>query len=135
MIPAVDFFMYCSGVALCLVSTGFTVKLVFSASNKKDDALMTPTRREPVQVPAPDDLGDRLQQFQATRFASPIVRRTLDADAGPLPRPPPLMPPRPLIRRRADVKLQGLPPRKSDQGKVVQLPVKLNTETPPKKEE
>lgn len=45
---------------------------------------------QPVQQPV-DPLVKRLEAFQAERFASPIVQRTLDPDAVPArPVPPPL---------------------------------------------
>lgn len=119
---ATDFFLYCLGISVVLVSTAGALRLM-SPSRPKVSKEQPAPKWEPVPDPTDAGLHGRLQAFQSARYASPIVKRQLGEDVGPRQRPPVAPPPIP-IRRPA-------PPRDPEGDKVVPLPVKMK----PKKEE
>lgn len=131
MPPAINFALFCFGISVCVVSAAYAFKLVMSVFHSSKHTSEHPQKRwEPMTNPGPDGLAERLHAFQTLRYASPIVRRRLDNDAGP--RPPsqrPLPPPIPI--RRPSMSVQ--PPKDPNDDKVVPLPVKMKKE--PKKED
>lgn len=131
---ALDFITYCAGSGIVLVSFGVTVRLMLGAGVRRTQPVpQQPARvedrqpREPVD-PVSEGLVERLHTFQTTRYASPIVRRTLSDDAGP---PPAFSRPRqPVNAPRRHVKA---PPKDEN---VVQFPQKMSrTDEPVTKKE
>lgn len=116
MPPAVDFILYCLGISAILVSTGVSIKLVTGTARSRTSKDQSTPKWEPVPDPTTDGLENRLRTFQSARYASPLVRRQLSADAGP--RPPQPRPPIPIRRPTS--------PKTDD--KVVPLPVKMKKE-------
>jgi hypothetical protein len=129
---AVSFLEYCTGCSIVLLSMGTMVKLVRvgSKSSRTEDSPSKP-KWEPIPDSTADGLHGRLEAFQSARFASPIVQRSLSADAGPtrrdaiypaapmtvLQRPRPIQTPRQTVQTKSTAA-----------SKVVQIPLKQRPE-------
>lgn len=85
---ALDFIMYCTGIAIVAISIGLAVRLVSSVGRRQKRSVINDNGRvyEPVSDPNGEGLVKRMLDFQTARYSSPIVKRTLDKDAGPQPR-------------------------------------------------
>lgn len=122
---ALDFIMYCTGIAIVAISIGLAVRLVSSVRPRQKRLVTNDNGRvcEPVSDPNGEGLVKRMLAFQAARYSSPIVKRTLDKDAGPQPRQ--------FIQRSQPTPFR----RQSKQSdKVVQFPQKMKTQFTKKEE-
>jgi hypothetical protein len=138
VISGVDFMMYCAGVGTLMVSSAAAFRLI-AGDRRNADAIRHKTEQamtkntpkwEPIPDPASEGLQDRLQAFQAARFSSPIVQRTLTDDVGPVVRPVIIPPPISHEQRwapRVPTRLRPTrttPSNDTKLNKVVQFPMK-----------
>lgn len=97
MVQATDFLTYCLGVSCLLLAIAGSLRLLVRERGRKQ-----PDSTQVLQSPDPGPTGTarRLMEFQEARFASPIVRRHMEATNVPpvLTSPrrgrPPMPPPR-----------------------------------------
>lgn len=127
---AVDFVLYCLGTSSVLVASAAAYRIAAgarnaTAANKTKETAAIP-KWEPVPDPSTEDLAGRLQVFQAARFASPIVQRQLDPQAGPPTRLQ--MPSRPNIRPTT-ARPPVAPPRKPQTEGEVVIPLRNKKNT------
>jgi len=135
---AVDFLIYCCGIASVLMSLGMTVRLIRKQQVPKFVA------RAPDDEPttAANDVGlvDRLQRFQDARFAPPIIQKQLErAEYVPSPGEPGgprrIPPARVLQPRTRPFSTPRQPPPRPKDANVIPLPVKMpRPEDPTKKD-
>ena len=131
---AIDFLLYCTGTGVVLVSGAAAVRLIAGSRPHTVQSKPAPAPKwEPLPDPAAEGLADRLQAFQTTRFASPIVRRREDRPPTPgEPGGPRVVPPIRTLQPRTRPYSTPVQPKKPDDN-VVPLPMKQRPE--PKKED
>jgi hypothetical protein len=95
---AFDFVMYCAGVSMVVLAFSGAVRVIISPRRHSND------HEGPSRVPVPDPVVDafssRLQAIQEARYSSPIVRRQLDPNVGPVSRVPTVPRSRVIIRQK-----------------------------------
>ena len=116
-----QFVLYCMGSGILLMSSAIALRILFVGTKKTERSVLTEKHKwEPIPDPTSDGLNERLTEFAATRFASPIVQRHLTEGVGVNHgHPVPLIPRHPMIRPPV-----RLPQRRIKPEKVVQLPMK-----------
>jgi len=79
---ATEFLLYCCGVGIVIISMSLAiiaVKLIKRSDSNKQSSGDKLSRTGRTELPTPDnDLASRLQEFQSSRFASPIITRRSD---------------------------------------------------------